>query len=172
MNNKDAIRAAFEAWCTEHGFTIRKRQVPPFGKYVGDTGALWKLWQAAYSAKPDIERLERNGQGLFDFATKQGWKDDGEGALEFVTRKCIEFGRNENKLSALVEILDDGEAPQVGDMVSNLGMKAWRIFRIDDKRWYSVDERSDEVFGYLSEAQIIRRNNRPVVYRKELEGKA
>lgn len=46
---------------------------------------------------PTLERLQRHGEHLFKEAESLGWKDDGEGPLEFMKRIAYETGWNDAK---------------------------------------------------------------------------
>ena len=77
---------------------------------------------------PEEERALRHGLGLFETAKKYGWKDDGEGPYEFMSRKAYEvgyqdaYGRSDNdktKIEKIVQKLRTLRIPGLPD--DNLG---------------------------------------------------
>lgn len=42
-----------------------------------------------------MERYTRHGQNLFRVAEELGWKDNGEGPLEFLMRRSYETGQDD-----------------------------------------------------------------------------
>jgi len=75
--------------------------------------------------------------------------------------------RDYNKLLSCVEVLPDDAEPQVGDLVTNLGFRAYRINRIEDGYWYSI-EQNGELRGKLADADILIRNGKPCIYQSQL----
>lgn len=70
-----------------------------------------------------------------------------------------------NALKNAVVILEDGTEPEVGDLVTNIGMAAWWVAEIKDGKFYGV---GNKYYGNLDEAKIIQRNGKPCVYKSQL----
>lgn len=88
----------------------------------------------------------------------------------FIVEACNNYESLQSRLKiaeAVLEhvvILPDDAEPEVGDLVTNIGMKAWWVADIVDDKWYAVGKE----YGFLKEAKIIQRNGKPVIYESAL----
>ena len=97
-----ADRKRFEAMWREHHYGL-------LGCSKGEAEFIWNAALAQQPvAKPGEDELRkrwmRNGQNLMRCAAEVGWKDNGEGALEFLMRRSYEQGAEDAQRTATGEI--------------------------------------------------------------------
>lgn len=106
----DELKATLEsAWKIMNSLSLLQLRVGPVGSHA--RGCMHKITKAlrhldALATPPAIPqqagravdergRHERTGKHAFEFAKRHGWKDDGEGAFEFVQRISYTTGRDD-----------------------------------------------------------------------------
>lgn len=106
-------------------------------------------------------RMQRLGKHVMEFATKGGWKDDGEGAFEFIQRQSYAVG-----------ISDAGKTPPSGPRWGN----RWPIDQLEpaatqpitapvgSEQEKKLTEVLQECTAWLSEHEKSLTSNRPFIW--------
>lgn len=144
MTQTTDCRAEFEKWAEAAGFDITRYDI---GCYGVPTQQAWAAYQAAWNQTEKLrEESERNiyNRGVVD------------GYAEMLA------------LREAVIVLEDTNLPVVGDIVTNLGIQFWRVEELRGVSGNKLIFNGGKNYAYAGEVKIIRRNNKPVLYKSEL----
>jgi hypothetical protein len=72
-------------------------------------------------------------------------------------------------LLSCIEIIEDGEEPQAGDMIKHGGSRGYRVDKVDGNIIYHLGwDWAGKPFSLKGGCEIIQRNNRPCILRSAI----